>query len=177
MLEYYNAKRLSVAIQNNTTQVRSSVATQTAILNTVKVLSQNFEVMEYGRNMIHTFLGISTVYVTLSLIKQIRDVIGIPREYDTPEEYVPAAYDILVLKKQGAPADSNRYTVFDSCASYGYRLLTDVQSANLSSFTLGDLNSPFDAWLSSVEEWVEGYNNAFKSIPDKTTSEIAVAAA
>lgn len=175
MLEYYNAKRLSIAIQNNTTQVRSSVATQTAILNTVKVLCQNFEVMEYGRNMIHTFNGIATVYATLCLIRQIRDVIGIPREYDTPEEYVPAAYNILVLKKQGTSSDSNRYTVFDDCASYGYRLLTDVQSADLTSFTLGELNSPFDAWLSSVEEWVEGYNNAFKSIPDKTNAESAVA--
>ena len=174
MLEYYNAKRLSVAIQNNTTQVRSSVATQTSILNTLKVLNQNFEVMEYGRNMIHTFTGIATVYVTLCLIKQIRDVIGIPSEYDTPEEYVRSAYDILVLKKQGGASDTNRYTVFDSCASYSYRLLTDVQMANLGSFKLADQNASFDAWLSSVEEWVEGYNNSFKSIPDKTNSESAV---
>lgn len=177
MLEYFNAKRLAMAIQNQNSgmQVRSSVATQTAILNTIKVLSQNLEVMEYGRNMIHTFTGIATVYVTLCLIRQIRDVIGIPREYDTPEEYVPAAYDILVLKKQGSPSDSNRYTVFDDCASYGYRILTDVQLAQLGNIRLGESNTEFDAWLSNVEEWVEGYNNAFKSIPDKTNSETAVA--
>lgn len=50
MLEFYKAKQLAVAIQI-TGNGRSSVATQTSIRNTISVMQQHFESMEYGRNM------------------------------------------------------------------------------------------------------------------------------
>lgn len=166
MLEFYKAKQLAQAIQSGGGNGRSSVATQTSIRDTIIVLKQHFETMEYGRNLINTYIGIATVYATICLIRLVKDEIGIPRQYDAPEEFIPAAYDILVLKRPVTPSAVNRFSIYDNCASYGYRLLTDIQLADISQFRASSLNSPLDAWLNDVEGIVEGYNNAYKGIEE-----------
>lgn len=175
MLDFYKAKQLAQAIQSAgtgplTDNVRSSVATQTSIRDTMQVLQQQFEKLEYGRNQINTMLGISLVYSTICLLKLLKSEIGIPAQYDSPEEYIPAAYDILVLKRQPTFSENNRYTIYDNCASYGYRLLTDIQLANMQNFRVSATNSALDIWLNDVEGWVEGYVNAYKSIPEPKTA-------
>lgn len=165
-LEFYKAKQLAQAIQNTGATVRSSVATQTSIRDTIMVMKQHLEAMEYGRNMINTFAGIATVYMTICLVRLIKDEIGIPRQYETPEEFIPAAYDLLVLKRTAMPAAINRFTIYDNCASYGYRLLTDIQLADVNQFRTSALNSPLDLWLNDVEGIVEGYNNAYKAVEE-----------
>jgi hypothetical protein len=167
MLEFYKAKQLAVAIQNsNGTSIRSSVATQTSIRDTILVMQQHLESMEYGRNMINTFTGIATVYITLGILRLIKEEIGIPKQYDSPEEFIPAAYDILVLKRSVVPATTNRFTIYDNCASYGYRLMTDIQLADVRQFRTSQQNSPLDLWLNDVEGVVEGYNNAYRSVEE-----------
>lgn len=166
MLEFYKAKQLAQAIQNTSATVRSSVATQTSIRDTILVMKQHLEAMEYGRNMINTFAGVATVYMTICLVRLIKDEIGIPRQYEAPEEFIPAAYDLLVLKRSAMPAAINRFTIYDNCASYGYRLLTDIQLADVNQFRTSALHSPLDLWLNDVEGIVEGYNNAYKAVEE-----------
>ena len=171
MLEFYKAKQLTQAIQNTgSTNIRSSVATQTSIRDTIQVMQQHFESMEYGRNMINTFTGIATVYITICLIRLVKDEIGIPKQYEKPEEFIPAAYDILVLKRSVTPGAINRFTIYDNCASYGYRLLTDIELANVTEFRTSAQNSVLDLWLNDVEGLVEGYNNAYKSVEEPASA-------
>ena len=91
MLEYYKSKQLAVAI-NTGNQPRTSVSTQTSVLDTIRLLQQQFESFQYGRNTTNTFLGIATVQATLCLLNMLRTEIGVPAQYEKPEEFVPAAY-------------------------------------------------------------------------------------
>lgn len=173
MLEYYKAKQLAQAIQSSTATsngIRSSVATQTSIRDTMQVLQQQFEAFEYGRNPINTFFGIATVYTTLCLLRLIKDEIGIPRQYERPEEFVPAAFEILVMGRPVTPSESNRFIIYDNCATYGYRLLNDLELINLNLFTTAAQNSPLDQWLDDVEGLVEGYRNAYSAVPEPATA-------
>jgi len=172
MLEYYKTKQLAQAIQsqNGTTQPRSSVATQTSIRDTMNVLKQQFEPLEYGRNQINTFIGIATVHTTLCLVNMLKTEIGIPAQYEKPEEFIPAAYDILVAKRAPTLNESNRFIIYDNCASYGYRLLTDIETANLNELTTIASGSTLDTWLNDVEGWVEGYRNAYSAVPEKVAA-------
>ena len=167
MLEYYKAKQLATAI-NTGNQVRSSVATQTSIRDTINLLQQQFEPLQYGRNQVNTFLGIATVHATLCLVNLLRKEIGIPDQYDKPEEFIPAAYDILVSKSARSLTlnESNRFIVFDNCATYGYRLLTDIETLDLSVLSTAGNGSKMDIWLDDVENLVEGYRNAYASVPE-----------
>ena len=169
MLEYYKTKQLAQAIQaqNGSTLPRSSVATQTSIRDTMNVLKQQFEPFQYGRNQINTFLGIATVHATLCLVNMLKAEIGIPTQYDKPEEFIPAAYDILVAKRSLTLNESNRFIVYDNCASYGYRLLTDIETADLNQLRTIATGSTLDVWLNDVEGLVEGYRNAYGAVPEK----------
>ena len=102
----------------------------------MNLLKQQFEPLEYGRNQMNTFFGIATVHATLCLVNMLRKEIGIPDQYESPEEFIPAAYDILVSKRALTLNETNRFIVHDNCASYGYRLLTDIETADLREFSI-----------------------------------------
>jgi hypothetical protein len=173
MLEYYKAKQLAQAIQgsaNFNQQPRSSVATQTSIRDTIKVMQQHFESLQYGRNMINTFIGIATVHATLCLVNLLKSEIGIPAQYDAPEEFIPAAYDILVAKRTHTLKETNRFIIYDNCASYGYRLLTDIETIKINLLTAIANGSTMDSWLNDVEGLVEGYRNAYSALPEKVAA-------
>jgi hypothetical protein len=173
MLEYYKAKQLAQAIQSQQAgpiQPRSSVATQTSILDTMNLMQQQFEPMQYGRNQINTFLGIATVHATICLVNMLKAEIGIPTQYEKPEEFIPAAYDILIAKRPVTLNETNRFIVHDNCASYGYRLLTDIETANINQLTKIASGATLDVWLNDVEGWVEGYRNAVRSIPEPASA-------
>lgn len=166
MLEYYKSKQLAVAI-NTGNQPRSSVSTQTSILDTMQLLKQQFEPFQYGRNAINTFLGIATVQATICLINMLRTEIGIPAQYEKPEEFIPAAYRILI-EKRGITSlnETNRFIIYDNCASYGLRLLTDIETADINQLTTIGIGATLDLWLDDVEGWVEGYRNAYAAVPE-----------
>lgn len=171
MIDFYRDKQLAQAIRDTSTNtIRSSVATQTAIRDTILVLQKNFEVLDYGRNRINTFLAIATVYATICLVRMLKDEIGVPRQYDQPHEFISATYDILVAKRPVTSSEVNRFTIFDNCASYGYRLLTDIELIEPAQLTTVAIGSTLDAWLNDIEGVVEGYNNAYKSISELTTN-------
>ena len=174
MLEYYRAKQLAQAIQSQTLTgnppPRSSVATQTSIRDTITVLKQHFEPLQYGRNMINTFLGIATVHATICLVNMLKAEIGIPAQYEKPEEFIPAAYDILVARRAHTLTAANRFIIYDNCASYGYRLLTDIETIDIDKITVIATGSTLDTWLNDVEGLVEGYRNAYNAVPEKAAA-------
>jgi len=96
--------------------------------------------------------------------------IGIPAQYERPEEFIPAAYDILVAKRSHTLNESNRFIVYDNCASYGYRLLTDIETININLLTAIATGSTLDTWLNDIEGLVEGYRNAYSAVPEKVES-------
>jgi hypothetical protein len=171
MLDFYKDKRLAQAIRDTSNNsFRSSVATQTAIRDTILVLQKNIETFEYGRNRINTYLGIATVYATISLLRMVKDEIGVPRQHNEPHEFIGSAYDILVLKKAVTTNETNRFTTYDNCASYGFRLLTDIELINVNLLNTISTGSPIDAWLNDIEGWVEGYRNAYSSVLERVNS-------
>ncbi|HVE59163.1 MAG TPA: hypothetical protein VNB22_20235 [Pyrinomonadaceae bacterium] len=170
MLEYYKAKQLAQAIQAQSTgnpQPRSSVATQTSIRDTINVLQQHFEPLQYGRNLTNTMIGIATVHATLCLVNMLKTEIGIPAQYEKPEEFIPAAYDILVTKRTHTLNQANRFIIYDNCASYGYCLLTDIEAIIFDNLKAIATGSSLDTWLNDIEGLVEGYRNAYRAVPEK----------
>jgi hypothetical protein len=170
MVEYYRSKQLAQAINPLPGGIRSSVATQTSIRDTINVLKQHFEPLQYGRNLINTFLGIATVHATICLVNELKAEIGIPTQYERPEEFIPAAYDILVAKRSHTLNQSNRFIIYDNCASYGYRLLTDIEIIDLEIVTTAATQSKMDTWLDDVEGLVEGYRNAYGAVSEKVAA-------
>ncbi|HEY0458197.1 MAG TPA: hypothetical protein VGC97_03530 [Pyrinomonadaceae bacterium] len=170
MLEYYKTKQLAQAIQTQATgnvAPRSSVATQTSIRDTLNVLRQHFEPLQYGRNLINTFIGIATVHATICLVNMLKSEVGIPAQYEKPEEFIPAAYDILVAKRTHSVNQTNRFIIYDNCASYGYCLLTDFEVIIFNNLTTIATGSNLDTWLNDIEGLVEGYRNAYSAVPEK----------
>lgn len=170
MLEYYNARQLATAIQGAATiqnGIRTNVATTTRIGDKLRIFQQQFEPFEYGRNQINTFIGIATVYATICLIRLIKNEVGVPTQYDSPHEFIPAIYDILVLKRPVTPSQVNRFTIYDNCASYGYRLLTDIECTDITKLKPSPVDAVFNDWLNDVEGIVEGYRNAYAAVPEK----------
>ena len=166
-LEHYAYRRLDNAIGATTGAARSSVATLTTIKDSLENLKSQFQPYYYGRNTINTFLGISTVYATICLIRLMKSDLGISNQLDKPQDFIPAAYDILVLGKSAVNADSNRFITYDNCASYGYRLLTDFELIDTSLFNpSSNINDPLNLWINDIEPLVEGYKKAVDSIKD-----------
>lgn len=166
-LEHYAYRRLDNAIGAGSGAVRSSVATLTTIKDSLENLKNQFQAYYYGRNTLNTFLGIATVYATICLVRLLKSEIGISNQFTKPQDFIPAAYDILVLGKPASNTDSNRFITYDNCASYGYRLLTDFECVNSSSFNpTGNVDDPMNLWLNDIEPLVEGYKSALKSVKE-----------
>ena len=164
-LEHYSYRRLDNAIGSATGAARSSVATLTTIKDSLENLKSQFQPFYYGRNTINTFIGIATVYATICLVRLIKSDIGISNQFDKPQDFIPAAYDILVMGKPAVNTDSNRFITYDNCASYGYRLLTDFELVDTSLFNpSSNLDDPLNLWINSIEPLVEGYKKAVKTI-------------
>lgn len=166
-LEHYAYRRLDNAIGAGSGAVRSSVATLTTIKDSLENLKMQFQSYYYGRNTLNTFLGIATVYATICLVRLLKSEIGISNQYTQPQDFIPAAYDILVLGKPAANTDSNRFITYDNCATYGYRLLTDFEYIDSKNFSpTGNTDDAMNLWLNDIEPLVEGYKSALKSVKD-----------
>jgi hypothetical protein len=163
VLGYYDAKRIAVAI-NRAGQGGASVATETSITETVNLLRQSFRAMEYGRVHQDTLGGIVWAVGTLGLIYEMRDDIGIPKDYMQPEQLIPAAYDMLVLKRATVATDTNRYLTHATAATAGRRIVLDVQgiAAGGSSASPADVRT----WLEmeETERAFEDYRTAHRNL-------------
>lgn len=156
-LEFYRDKRLAVAIQNTSTP-RPSVATVVTLKNTIDVLKKRFEPFNYGRNYYNTLAGIVWTISAMSVVRQLHGTLGIPPAFDDPYEFIPAAYDLLVLKRPVTRGDINRFSVHRDCAVNGRDILLDLEVLDHQN------DEKLKTWLEDIESKVEAYRTAYRNL-------------
>lgn len=164
-IQFYTDRRLAVAIRTAAAPATPiSVATLITIRDTMNVMQKRFEVFDYGRNYTHTLAGIVWAIAGMTIVRELRTTLGIPPSYNSPEEYLPAAYDLLVLKRPVTQGESNRYLLHRDCAQTGRDLLLDMQVLNISASNFADPGGELESWLNQVEAKVEGYRTAYRTL-------------
>lgn len=162
-LEFYRDKRLAVAIRSTAVpDARPSVATLITIRDTIDVLRKRFEAFDYGRNYYNALSGIIWTIAGMSVVRELRTTIGIPPAFGSPEEYIPAAYDILILKRPVTTGDTNRYLVHKECADKGRDILLDLEVIAHKDTEPG--TGELDRWLTQIESKIEGYRTAYRTL-------------
>lgn len=160
-LEYYKDKRLATAIQASTNVNRISVATLTSIKDTIDLIIRSFDPFRYGRVYSNTLSGIVWVIAGMAVIRELRTTLGIPSEYREPDEFIPAAYDLLVSKTSGTMSETNRYDVHRDCAENARDILLDMEVIN---FKNTDPGGELELWLDIIEGKIEGYRTAYRAL-------------
>ena len=160
--EFYRDKRLAVAIQGAAGGIaKPSVATLVTIANTIDVLKKRFEAFQYGRNYYNALSTILWTVSGLSVIRELRTSLGIPSAFNAPDEFVPAAYDLLVLKRPVTQGDANRFIVHRQCAENGRDVLIDMEVINHNDVSEG---GQLQTWLTQVEPKIEAYRTAYQTM-------------
>lgn len=161
-LQFYNAKRLGIAIRATAENTGiTSTATLVTIRDTISLLKKSFENFNYGRNYHNTLSAIVWTIAGLKLIEELRFTFGIPPEYNTPDAYIPAAYDILVLNRPITTGESNRFETHLECAKNIRSILLDLEVLNFSEASIG---GDLEAWLNAAESNIEGYRTAYRTL-------------
>lgn len=160
VLSFYRDKRLAVAIQGVNAGT-PSIATITEIGEVIKLLRLSCAAFDYGRVYSDVLSGIIWTIATHALVDELRDDIGIPRDFTRPDQFIPAAYDMLVAKQPIASNEVNRYSTHRTLADQGRRIVLDVQGlpSEASSQDLQD-------WLNTLttESMFEAYRAAYRNI-------------
>jgi hypothetical protein len=160
-LEFYKDKRLATAIQASTNVGRVSVATLTSIKDTIDLLKRAFDPFKYGRNYTNTLSGIVWAVAAMALIRELRTTLGIPPEFKDADEFIPAAYDVLIAKTSITPSETNRYDVHRDCAENARAILLDLEVIDFQDIKEG---GQLELWLSIIEGNIEGYRTAYRSL-------------
>jgi hypothetical protein len=161
-IEFYKDKRLAVAIRGTAAPVAPpSVATLITISDTIDILKKRFEAFSYGRNYYNTLSGIVWAIAGMSVIRELRTTLGIPPAFGNAHEYIPAAYDVLVMKRPVTQGDTNRYLLHRECARNGRDILLDLEVIDhMQRLPTGEL----DNWLYQIEAKVEAYRTAYRTL-------------
>jgi hypothetical protein len=161
-LEFYRDKRLAIAIQGAAGGVaRPSVATLITIRDTVDVMKKRFEAFDYGRNYYNALAGIVWIVAGISVIRELQGTLGIPNAFGDAHEFIPAAYDLLVLKRSVTQGDPNRFLVHRDCAQNGRDILLDLEVIDHTKASPGE---ELEQWLDQIEAKVEGYRTAYRTL-------------
>jgi hypothetical protein len=163
-LEFYRDKRLADAIQGaNDIRIGGNVsqATKTALAETIELLKKKFEPFYYGRNYNNAVSGILWTIAGLSVLRELASTIGIPSANRELHEVVPAAYDLLVLKRQIQSGEANRYILHRDCAQHGRDILIQMEAIN---FTGPGSDAILTDWINTIEPNVEAYRSAYRSM-------------
>jgi hypothetical protein len=163
-ISFNTAKRLAVAIRGTIAPgtTAASLATLVEISDTLTLLKQRFETFHYGRSYYNTLSGIVWTIAGLTVLRDLRTTLGIPAAFDEPHEFIPAAYDLLVLKRPPTQTEINRYEAHKDCAEFGRNLLIDIEVLDVRDTRpeIGEL----DRWLAQVEGDIEGYRKAYRDL-------------
>ncbi|MGB7069898.1 MAG: hypothetical protein WBD22_10420 [Pyrinomonadaceae bacterium] len=161
-LEFYKDKRLAVAIQGAAgTGTPLSMATLTTISDTLNVLFKRFESFQYGRTYNNTLSAIIWTIAGMSVIRELKNTLGIPPAFNAPDEFIPAAYDLLVLNRPVTTAGTNRYIVHRECARNGRDILLDIEVIDHQDRSPG---GELEQWLEQVEPKIEAYRTAYRTL-------------
>ncbi|HVH43414.1 MAG TPA: hypothetical protein VM925_13765 [Labilithrix sp.] len=163
-LEYFRDRRLAQAIQR-TDAGGPSLATETAIRDTITLLHRALDPFDYGRNYVITLQGIVWAIATLAIVRDLRTSLGIPESYTEPDQFLPAAYDILVLGKPATLQETNRFQLHFQCARYSRDILLHV-NAEIGGrpYILEGNDQRLATWLHLAERHFEGYRTAYRTL-------------
>jgi hypothetical protein len=163
-LQYYESRRLAHAITQSVAS-GMSVANETSISDTIGLVKQSFRAMDYGRVHQDTLTGIVWAIGTLGMIYEMRDDIGLPKSsMGSPDQMIPAAYDLLVAKRSTASNGGNRYTTHLTAATAGRRLLLDLQGMPDGSTDAGTKDVRTWLLMPETEAAFESYRTAHRSL-------------
>lgn len=167
-LTWYNDRRLAQAIQS-ANNIRKSVATLTAISETLKDLKATFDEFKHGRNYSHTLSGIVWAVSGLTLIRDLRSPLAIPpgTTNQDPSQYIPAAYDLLIKNVPAGATDPSHYTQHLACAANGRDILIDLEVLKFENTDDGpndDDRGDLTVWLDVVEAKIERYRTAYQGL-------------
>jgi hypothetical protein len=157
-LEYYKDLRLAHAIRGASLSGGTSVATFTTLRDTLALLRNAFDAFGYGRVAASTQNGIVGILGSLAFVRDVRPDIGVPSSFSRIEQYIPAAYELLVAGRPGNASGVNRYTVHKECATYARNLLLQMEVLEL------DNRPELELWLAVVEDQIEGYRTAYRTL-------------
>jgi hypothetical protein len=156
-LRYYKEKRLAENIKE--VRIKSLTATIVAIQDTISLLRNALETFQHGRNYYNTLNGIIWLIAGIDLIYRTRNSFGIPLNYKSLEQFIPAAYNIIVEKKSIHSADANRFKLHYECAQDSRDILIDLDAGGISE----NLNT-LSSWLNIIEPRIEGYRTAYRGL-------------
>lgn len=160
-LDFYNDKRLAVAIRSTASPTaQPSTETLTAISVTLGELKKTLERFHYGRTYNNTLSGIVWVLGGMALIGKLREDLGIPRAYGSPDEYIPAVYNRLFPESK-RKLETGSYENHKICAERGRDILLDIEMID---HTDSDIGGELDLWLNIIESKVGAYRIAYKSL-------------
>lgn len=161
-LEFYKDKRLAVAIQGTAAGNNPpSAASLITLSDTIEVLRNRFETFDYGRNYANTLSGLVWAIGAMTVIRDLRTTLGIPEAFSAPHEYIPAAYDLLVLKRAVTHGDANRYLIHRECARSGRDILLDMEVVDHKAREAG---GELERWVTQIESKVEAYRTAYRNM-------------
>jgi hypothetical protein len=160
-LEYYRDRRLAVAIQAASVG-RPSVATLVTLSDTADLLKKRFEAFAYGRNYYNALAGIVWTVAAMTVIRDLRQTLGIAAAaFNDPYEFIPAAYDLLVMKRPHSRSEVNRYDVHRRCAISARQILLDLEVVPHLDTSEG---GPFERWVIQSERHIETYRTAYRNL-------------
>jgi hypothetical protein len=164
---YYSEKQVAVAIRGAArVSAPPSFATEAAIRDTLDRLKRSFESYLYGRNQLNTTRGVAAVFLNIDVTEKLRSSIGIPSGFNTPEQYLPAAYDILVLKRSPNPSTVKRYKLHQDLAESANNILLQIDALDTSqnNIVAGTSRTELSLMLDNVESLIETYRTAYKEV-------------
>ena len=133
-----------------------------AIQDALRLLNRAMRALRYGRSYTSALVGIVYVVSGLWLTREARDKIGVPTPYTDPDQYVPAAYDVLIEKGTAITTKANRYLAYRSCAQHARDVLIDIEVLQ----TLESDEALLRAWLNVVDTKVLAYASAYQALYD-----------
>lgn len=166
VMGYYRERRLPDAIRALASTGGGGggslpiTATLVEIKESIRVLRSAMATFTYGRAHTNTLSGIVWVIASLGLIHDLRAVVGVPSTYGALEQYLPAAYDLLVGKEAVTPTRKNRFLLYRSLAEHARAILMDIE-------VLDDLKESTDTvrlWLDLVEDEFQAYAAAYRDL-------------
>lgn len=134
----------------------------TAIQDTIQLLRRAMRTLEYGRNYANALVSLVWTVSGFALVRDVREVIGVPEPFTSADQYVPAAYDLLVAKGAASPTRINRYLAYRHLADHARDILIDVEVLD----TLESDEALLRAWLDGIANRVLAYVAAYKALYD-----------
>lgn len=162
---FYRERELAVQIKESVGGVGPSpvgTVSLMAIQDALRLLNRAMRTFRYGRNYTSALTGIVYVVAGLWLTREVRDKIGVPTPFTDPDQYVPAAYDVLIEKGTAITTKANRYLAYRSCAQHARDLLIDIEVLQ----TLESDEALLRAWLNVVDTKVLAYTSAYQALYD-----------